>query len=345
MTMTARDYGFVFYADATGGQVYRRYNAPYLQFGLGDNFVDGVVAPCTFITLSLSNDTGPLGIWSGYYSYSDGEFHLYLDSTTVDAGQQAVITAAGQVVSLTIPTLTASADPNADQVTGTAAPGVRVQVDLFRGPRTDYHEGPPDGEPAASETVTATTPSGIYTTTFSDISAGDYGAAYVSHLQGHRIYRRFLVPFLRARLGEYLLDGQVNEGGPVTVTIIGRSGLVRDVRSTYADPTGHFYDEADWSWPYDVLRLLFGDRVSTTTGSGAVMALSMPTLTAHASLAQNAVFGQAPPLSPLRVGLSPDNYYPPLGGGWGYPEYDYPYTLTLTARRRRVYGRLEQRSR
>lgn len=370
-TMTARDYGFVFYADAASNQVYRRFNAPYLQVGLGSRYVDGLVAPCTPITLSLYDDKGLLQTQPYYSGDSDGDFHLDLGHAgpTPDVGQRVVVTAAGQVISLTIPLLMALPDPVADQVTGQAPPGTPVQVDLYEGPeRMGYHEGPPGGQPDARVIVTAATVGGIYTATFNDIMAGDYGAVYVTNLAGHRTYRRFGVPFLRACLGDYYLDGQVNESGPFTVTVIGQSGLVRDIHTVYAYEGGRFYDDGEW-WRSE-LRLSAGDRVSVVTRAGAVLAMTMPTLTAQADQRSETVYGQAPPLSPLRVGYSPvdDPHYPPsptpyppptpypllsppeeaglpsvdspdlkAGGGRPYSDYDHEYVLTLTSTASGVY--------
>jgi len=327
--MSARDNGFVFYAGASG-QVYRRYNVPFLQIGLGSRYVSGIVAPCTYITLSLYEQGNMLYTTPYVYSGDEGDFDTYV-APAVQTGHHVVITAAGQVVSLTAPLLTAAPDPVAERLTGEAPPGVAVRIDLYRGPFTDYWSywsGPPTGDPGASQTVTAEISSGVYTATFDDLRASDYGAVYVTSSQGHQTYLRFAVPFLRARLGSYFLNGQVGGGESVTITVIGRSGLVRDVRSPYVYENGYFCDADEWE--YGGLRLSTGDRVSATTSSGEVMALTMPTLTAQTDVVNNLVYGQAPPSSPLRVSLSPA-VYDPKGGGWPCPDYDYPYGLSLTS--------------
>ncbi len=329
--VTPRDYGYVFHADAdeAGNHVYASYDVPFLQVGVESTYVGGVVAPCTTITATLHDDAGALH--DSYYgcSSSNGAFSVYFYPPS-QVSDTVVVTAAGQVVSLTVPALTARPDPASDVVNGEAPVSAPVQVDLYRGPLGyEYTYGPPFGDPDYNLSITATL-TGTYAADFTglaDVVAGDYGAVYVTNAAGHQAYRRFAVPFLRACLGNYRLTGQVNGGEQVTVTVWGSSGVPRDVHFVQVYNNGHFYDY-DWDGE---LRLLVGDQVTVTAQDGEETGLAVPLLTAYADLMNSTVSGQAPPSSPLRVGLSRAGRYQTGGGPPDYPSYDYTIWVTSTA--------------
>jgi|GEM_PF-1417151 len=326
-----RDYGYVFHANACGNHVYTRYNVPFLLAGVENQNVGGVIAPCTPFSVTRHGNTEDLLYYS--FSSSDGTFNVYFYPPS-QVNDTLVVMAADQVISLTIPTLTASPDPAGDIISGETLAGAAVQVDLYRGP-LGYEDNskPPAGEPAYSFSVTATT-TGTYTadlTGLADVVAGEYGAVYVTNAAGHQAYRRFAVPFLQTRLGNYQLTGQVNGSSQVTVTVWGSSGIPRGVRSVPVSDNGHFTDrDLDGG-----LHLLAGDRITVTAEDGQEMGLLAPVLTATADQIHSTVHGQAPPDSPLRVEI-PSYWYPPglhgTGGG-----YFYAHTLWVTSTATGVY--------
>ncbi len=325
-----RDYGYVFHTNEADNHIYARYNVPFLWVEVESDHADGVVAPSTIVTATLHDDTGALRDSTYDCSSSDGAFSVHLYPGP-EVGDTLVVTAAGQVVSMTVPALTARPDPSSDVISGEAPPGAAVQVDLYRGPLEYEYDvsGPPSGEPDHTLSITATL-MGTYAADFTglaDVVAGDYGVVYVTNATGHQAYRHFAVPFLQARLGEYRLMGQVSGSQRVTVTVWGSSGVPRDVRSVHVYDNGYF-DDYDWG---NGLRLLAGDQVTVTAQDGGEMGLTLPLLTADADLASSTVHGQAPPNSSLRVGLSRAGYY--LGGGGPpyYPSYEYTLWVTSTA--------------
>jgi hypothetical protein len=335
--LAPRDYGYVFHVSGGGNHVYARYNVPFLRVGFESDYLQGVVAPCAVITATLREPSGAPRDLAYGFSSSNGAFSVYF-STPSQVGDTLVVTAAGQVVSMTIPTLTAHPDAANDVVFGEALPGAAVEVDLYRGPLGySYPSCPPYGDPDYSLSVTSAltgTLMGVYAADFSGLAgviAGDYGAVYLTDAAGFQVYRCFAVPFMRAHLGDYYLTGQVNGSGPLTVTVWGSSGIPRDVHWIQAYGSGYFYDD-DWEGE---LRLLAGDRVTVTTRDGEETGITMPWLTANADRANSIVYGQAPPNSSLRVGLSAVG----LGLAGGGPPYDpyYDYTLWVTSTASGVY--------
>jgi len=341
-----RDYGYVFYADAAGHHVYTRYNVPWLRTGIGyngDDQLHGIVAPWALITVTLDTTSGVDQAFQGF-SDSQGAFDMYISGPHI--GDTLVVTAAGQVLSMTVPPLTVHVDQKSDVVAGHTLPNAPLRVDLYDGPFLARYENPDwlTDVPDFSVSITATS-AGDYTAAFAglaDITAGNYGVVYVTDAAGYQAYQRFVLPFLQARLGSYQLRGQVSTGGPLTVTVQGPSGITRDVRTLWSGSNGFFTDSGGGSRS----RLMTGDRVTVTASDGTTIALTAPALTAFVDWARGQVSGQAPPNSPLRVGLNDigHNYpsprptpSPPTGathpaGGGGYPYYpSYPYNLPVTS--------------
>jgi len=332
-----RDYGHVLYADSAGNHVYARYNVPFLRVMVEGQYAGGTVVPCTTVTITLYDDSGAYRDLYYGFSSSNGTFEVYLDSAA-QLGDTLVVTAAGQVVSMTVPMLTARPDPASEIIAGVALPGAAVEVGLYRGPLPyGWSYCPPYDDPDYSLSVIATltgTLAGGYVADFTgltDVLAGDYGVVYATDTSGYQAYRCWAAPFLQLRLGDYQLTGQVNGGGPVTVTIWSSSGFPRDVRFVWASDNGYFDDYARDS----ELRLMVGDQVTVTAHDGQEMGMTMPMLTANADAADSIVYGQAPPDSLLRVGLSHAKWYP-AGGGPSYPP-DYDYTLWVTSTASGVY--------
>lgn len=321
-----RDYGYVFHANEAGNHVYVRYNVPFLRVGIEEHRIEGVVAPLTTITATLHEDTGILHGQTYGCSGPDGVFNVY-SYPAPQVGDTLVVTAA-QVISMTVPILTARLDPKNDVVSGEAPAGAALQVDLYKRPLEFwYTPDPPSYGPDYSLSVTATV-TGTFVADFTglaDVDAGDYCVVYLTDAAGYQTYHDLFVPFLQARLGDYWLTGQVAVSGPITITVLGGSGIPRDVRSAWASDDGYFSDQ-DWDRG---LRLLAGDHVTVTTQGGEEIGLTLPSLTAYADLASSTVQGQAPPNSRLRVGFSRTGGRS-AGGGEPYPS-QYEYTLWVTS--------------
>jgi hypothetical protein len=334
-----RDYGYVFSIHGAGNCVYARYNVPFLRVQIGGQYAGGHMAPCAALTATLYDHAGAVRDLYHGVSSAEGTFEVYLYPAP-QVSDTLVVTAAEQVVSMTVPLLTAHPDPASDVIAGLAPPGTAVELGLYRGPLWQGASPcPPWDDADYSLSVTATltgTLAGSYVADFSgiaDVAAGDYGVVSWTDPSGYLASRCWIAPFLQLRLDDYRLRGQVSGGGPLTITIWSASGIPRDVHFTSASDNGYFYDYGSGG----ALRLMTGDQVTVTAHDGQEIGMTMPTLTAKAETTNSTVTGQAPPGSLLRVGLH-SGWYPDAGGGGGPSDPgDYEYTLWVTSTASGVY--------
>ena len=298
--LAPRDYGYVVQRLDARRQVYLRYNVPYLEVGLQAHYGTVLLAPATSFTATLFAPTGETRSTFRQHTDSQGEATFYFQKSP-QVSDTVVVTAAGQVVSLTLFPLEVRPDPNADRLVGQTLPNLRLQADLYPGPLWEDEGalyGRPGGTPEVSRTVTATA-GGQYTVSLAglvDLVPGYYGVLYATTPQGYRLYRLFAAPFLRLHLPGYTLQGQLNGGSRVTVTIAGPSGIPKDVRSfALASSSPTFLDFSP------SLALSPGDRITLTTDVGRLLTLTVPLLTARLDRSHSQVIGQAPPGSRVRV--------------------------------------------
>ncbi|RMF31709.1 MAG: hypothetical protein D6759_09615, partial [Chloroflexi bacterium] len=180
-------------------------------------------------------------------------------------------------------------------------PNLRLEADVYPGPLWEDAGalyGRPEGTPEARRTVTATA-GGQYTVPLAglvDLVPGHYGTLYATTSQGYRLYRLFAVPFLRVHLDLYTLQGQINGGSWVTVTIAGSWGVPKDVRAFALSPSSFNFLDSSPS-----LVLSPGDRITLTTDAGDLFTLTIPIFTARSDRSRRQVTGQAPPGARVRV--------------------------------------------
>lgn len=299
----ARDYGYVYSFNETGNHVYARYNAPYLLAMIDDDYAEGIAAPCAPITISTHLPDGKTIQQNHTTANTAGEFDMYLYNAPrpLQIGDTLIVTAAHQVMNMTLLPITAYAAPENNTISGATLPGAEVLVELYTGNLLEYEPGTRYTR-ATTAALTGTLAS-MYSVDFSDlvdITAGNYGYVYVSNASGHQTYRPFVVPFLKASLKEYGLSGQVNASGQATVTVWGRSGIPRDTHYVQIHNDGTFYDPA-WE---SQLNLLAGDHITVTSPDGAETGMAIPHLTASFDPEHTLVYGEAPPSSTLRVEFS-----------------------------------------
>jgi len=308
-----RDGGYLLYIQDAARQACIRYMAPSLGLQVGGFDLFGTAAPLSWVSVVVEDEAGV-----PFYNYStstdvDGLFSAGFcsgsypgDGILFAPGQRVIATAAGQVFSMTVLTLSAHADPQAGQVVGQAPAGQPVEVMRFAGPLTEYGRCFwQELQPLSRQTVTATV-DGMYTAGL-PLEAGNYGFALITTADGYQQYARYAASYLHVTLGEpldYLHDreriwGQVEQPFvPVTVEVQGPSGYLKDwfVLTSYAH--GYFTDRR---LPWLELTLESGDRLTLTSPHTPLMSLLLPVLTAEAVTGTNIIAGQAPPFSQLVV--------------------------------------------
>jgi hypothetical protein len=338
------DNGYVLYAQDMTRQVYTRFVAPLLRVQVGGTEASGYAPPWSSVVISVTHAGGGPLTWLYGYAGADGSFDtgcyfFYGEYPSFLPGDRIAAAAAGQTFSMTVASLSAQADLSHGQVRGEASTGQEVKILRFNGPIGSSCDSL-FSQPPASQVAVTSAASGQYTASV-PLTFADYGAAVVSSPAGYQTYARFAVPYLWARLGdihdyywvkETMFWGQVDDQSvPITVTIQGPSGYLKDQYRISASSNGTFFGDS----PYTGLSLDSGDVITLTTPRGPQISLLLPLLTANADPASGIISGQAPPGERLTVNIW-DGYYPKplllgLGGGGGGDQIQYTLVVTATA--------------
>jgi hypothetical protein len=329
------DTGYAVWNEAPNRAAYLRFVAPLLQVQVDGAEVVGLAPPCTGFYLDVADTAGNHLIRSQPCSGRDGYFHTWLwwaekaeGLPKLLPGYRVRASAAGQVFSTTVLPVAAWTDRAGGQVLGEAPAGLPVRVEVAHGPIEGDWESILHRPPYASVTVTATA-GGRYTATL-PLGPADIGAAFAVGPDGHETFARFAVPYLWMLLGPdrfwygFRLQGQVDGANvPITLTLQGTAGLIKDVRLLRSAGNGFFRDLSSQNDPV----LETGDVLTVETARGVQAALTLPVLTARVDPLSDTVSGQAPPGARLTVtisggaygasssGVPSPNGAGPLGGG------------------------------
>jgi len=348
------DTGYAVWNQAPDRAAYLRFVAPLLQVQVDGAEVMGLAPPCTGFYLDVTDAAGNHLIRSQPYSGRDGYFQTWLWWAEKEEGLPKLLpgyrvqaSAAGLVFSTTVLPLAAWTDRAGGQVLGEAPAGLPVRVEVAPGPVEGYWESVLWRPPYASVTVTATA-GGRYTATL-PLAPAAVGAAFVLGPDGHETFAGFAVPYLRVILGPdsfwygFRLQGQVDGANvPITLTLQGPAGLIKDVRLLRSAGNGFIRDLSSQNDPV----LETGDVLTVETARGVQAALTLPVLTAQVDPLSDTVSGEAPPGARLTVtvsagacgasssGVPSPNGAGPLGGGEPTPPPPPPpvrVSLVITA--------------
>jgi hypothetical protein len=205
LSLSTPNYGIALVTSQQGYQTYTRYAVPYLQVSLGksveeasSNVLWGQVNDLnTVITLSVQGPSGYLKDWfrmnTTYSGYFNMNFFYYLsNSLRFETGDYLSLMLPDQsVLTLTLPSLTASADPEANVVSGFAPPEAVVTVSLSE---WYYPPGREGGYPIEYIVTSTASLAGEYLMDFSDLvdfSENAYGDVSLTTSLGYRIIRTF----------------------------------------------------------------------------------------------------------------------------------------------------------
>jgi len=329
------DTGYAAWNEAPNRAAYLRFVAPLLQVQVDGAEVVGLAPPCTGFYLDVADTAGNHLIRSQPCSGRDGYFQTWLWWAEKEEGLPKLLpgyrvraSAAGLVFSTTVLPVAAWTDRAGGQVLGEAPAGLPVRVEVAHGPIEGDWESILHRPPYASVIVTATA-GGRYTATL-PLGPADIGAAFAVGPDGHETFARFAVPYLWMLLGPdrfwygFRLQGQVDGANvPITLTLQGTAGFIKDVRLLRSAGNGFFRDLSSQNDPV----LETGDILTVETARGVQAALTLPVLTARVDPLSDTVSGQAPPGARLTVtvsggaygasssGVPSPNGAGPLGGG------------------------------
>ncbi len=226
---------------------------------------------------------------------------------------------------MTVLTLIVQVDLDQRVVEGNASANQPIELRRFNGPLCCYSNPLWSESPVEQTSITATV-SGSYSATMA-LARPNYGLAIVTAADGNQTYARFAVPYLAVRMGSgymqpIMFEGQVNDtAAPVTITIQGRSGYFKDIRSTTSASSGYVYDSGA------SVTLDSGDVITVVTEHQVQAALRLPSLTGEIDPVTDIVSGTAPPNTQLKVTLN--TYESPV---------PYPTPTPYSPRWRRGFG-------
>jgi hypothetical protein len=328
------DSGLVAWNADADRAAYVRFVAPFLQVQVNGWEIVGAAVPCSNVWITVTDRVG--NFLSNRWAFADaqGSFFAWLGEYEKEIlpaqspGHRVEASAAGQVFSTTVLPVAAWTDRAGGQVLGEAPAGAPVRVEVAHGPLEGDWESVLHRLPYASVTVTATA-GGRYTATL-PLSPADIGAAFAVGPDGHETFVRFAVPYLWMLLGPdrfwygFRLQGQVDGANvPITLTLQGTAGFIKDVRLLRSAGNGFFRDLSSQNDPV----LETGDILTVETARGVQAALTLPVLTARVDPLSDTVSGEAPPGARLTVtisggaygasssGVPSPNGAGPLGGG------------------------------
>ncbi|MCS7283222.1 MAG: hypothetical protein NZ769_07745 [Anaerolineae bacterium] len=319
------DTGHAAWRVAPDRAAYVRFVAPLLQVQVGGWEIAGMAAPCSSLRITLTDAAGNLlpGHWAsadahGRFLVWPGEYEKDT-SPPLLPGYRVQALAAGQVFSTAVLPLTARADRASGQVIGDSPPSAPVRVEVFRGPIEAPYDPIGGRWPYLTLAVTATA-EGRYTATVL-LAPADFGAAFAVGSDGHETFARFAVPRLQVVLGQepiwygFRLQGQVDGTAvPITVTLQGPAGALKDIRLLQTSGSGFFRDLGEDRDPV----LESGDVLTVETPRGIQAALTLPPLTARVNTLSDTVSGEAPPGARLTLRIwGTAGYGPPAGQSFG----------------------------
>ncbi len=325
----AKDTGFVILTIGANTTAAQQYVAPFMRAQISGSVVTGFVLPNQVLGIQVKNMTDTLS--SGGYSGPDGAFTVnlsYNPANVLKPGDVVLALAGSQPFSMTLENITARASYSLAQVSGVAPANRSIELALAPGPVSQNSYMTPVYTPTQRVTSSAT---GAFTAAVA-LQPADFGLASVADAEGHQTAARFVLPYLRARMGNAVFnvngyptyydaipvigqfDPQTVISAPLTITVQGKSGFLKDIRSAYlVNESGYFAMSLNYNEGVNGAPALLagGDVVTVASRAGAHMVIKLPTLTAFANPATDGVTGTAPPNAVLQISLGSGYAIPP----------------------------------
>lgn len=181
------DWGYAYYTDASGNQIYTYANAPVTNAWKDFNWVWGYVDPkLSSVSVTLKNASNATRASTSFMPSASGYWGTYLwnGDTRVDiaSGDRVeVVPAGGASMNVPVPGLTANLDISGDRIWGSAPANVLLHTYVWRWLGSSY-----SGYYYRS---TASNSAGSYSASPGvDIVTCDYGETWYINPQGNRVY-------------------------------------------------------------------------------------------------------------------------------------------------------------
>lgn len=324
--LMAGDSGFIQYHLDSARSAAARFVAPRLQVQVGNDLVGGYAGSRQEVLVRVLSGGSVIATGSTVARF-DGAFDLCLRYcsgptaafATLLPGRQVELTAGDQVLTTTIPVLSALSDLHDQRVSGLSTPGAIVSVLQWSGP-LDY--GSSNAITFDALQVVTASAEGHYTATV-PLQVADYGAAVVHDAQGHLTYARYAVPHLRVVLDRRdvsggLLGGQLDlMSRPVTLTVVGPSGLPKAEIAASTSSKGLLETgNANIWFMQSGVRISAGDTISVTDGEGLSIILPLEGISVTADVLTQRISGQGPVSTTLPINVYGVDPYPAWPNGY-----------------------------
>lgn len=278
---------------------YRIDVVPRLETTLYVNYLEGFLPPNLPYTVTLTGGAGVL-LGTGR-SGNDGSFYLaFIEPaiTNLHPGDQLAVETGRQIVSMTLPVISAEIDLQAARISGQAPPDSRLTVYLgsWNNFSYDFDTRLPKQEITASS-------SGVYSATFASLAPLGRAMGAVFHTDTHGNITRLPVasPYFDLRLGTNCLSGGVPTPNQVfTLTHQDTSGYSQVITQTTIAANGYLFTCLN-------RNLQSGDRLTLEAPGFIPLSYTIPGLYARHDYARQVLEGLAPGGAKLEV-LFPTRY-------------------------------------
>jgi hypothetical protein len=311
-TIEAGDTGYVYYALASGHQVYTYFDAPWIWLWLDDGSIGGQALPNARVIGLLQDASGQVLARGATQADERGQFSLttsvacgvpgrpmagnHLDPTLQAEPQGEAL--ADRHVQLDIPVLTASVDAFQDTISGLAPPGGLVKVYLeSRWAPVQVARASPAGEYV------------VYLNGQIDLKAGDYGFVATVAPGGHEIRRRFAIPWVQLQVGVDSFEGRMPPGARFLASLYDSSRSEKGVGHGQASDQGSFVVILQDAKGEPVF-IQGGDRLELSLDGDVVLTAEVPALSVRMVAGGHEVTGSGPALQEVEVQLYRNR-------GWG----------------------------
>ncbi len=291
-----------------------------LHLDLSEYLVAGHVPSPAPVFITVTQASGTARSFT-VYPVPDGGTFLYLAALKSFwywdfpyPGDLITLRQGSQVLSMTVPELSAYLSAPRDILTGTAPAGESLTAYLF-----------PFDDPAAWYTATAAaSASGAYTLTwaaFPDVRPRDGGYLFLRR-GSTSLSRRFIAPFLLVQSGGYYLGGQLLPYGSGALMLPSGYGL-----DFWADGEGYFSQDLSRHIERTYLPAFDAGRAITVSVGGKIVTTTVRHITARFDQARNLLLGEASPGASVRIRV----FTGPLQAGNTLWPDDVSMESTLTA--------------
>lgn len=306
-----------------------RFVAPRIQAQVGNNVVGGRVAPYQVLTMKVIAGGTIVASRSMAGDYA-GQFEMCMVTCSgpnasfavLLPGRQVELTAGDQVLTMTIPVLSARAALVQQQVAGSATPGAVVSLLRWPGPIGAIAGGPIGAIEFDSHTVVTASAEGVFTASL-PFEPADYGAAVVHDGVGHLAYARYAVSNVHVVIDRRdqvagLLSGQIDRmSEAVTLTVLGPSGFPKAEVAASTSALGRLEMGLVYPWFQQAdLLLTDGDTISVTNPDGLSIVIPIEGISVTADVLAQRISGQGPSSTRLPIKLYGVDPYPAFPNGY-----------------------------